>query len=36
MRDNQANADELATLQRRLNILQRSGGSAAEIRDLQQ
>ena len=36
MRDNQANADELATLQRRLNILQRSGGSASEIRDLQQ
>lgn len=36
MRDNQASADELATLQRRLSILQRSGGSASEIRDLQQ
>ena len=31
---NQQNADELATLQRRLAILQRSGGSVSEIADL--
>ena len=35
MLDNQKNADELAGLQRRLAILQRSGGSAAAIADLQ-
>ena len=32
---NQQSADELAALQRRLGILQRSGGSASEIADLQ-
>ena len=32
---NQQDADELASLQRRLGILQRSGGSASEIADLQ-
>ena len=32
---NQQSADELASLQRRLGILQRSGGSASEIADLQ-
>jgi len=36
MLDNQKNADELASLQRRLGILQRSGGSASQIADLQQ
>ena len=35
MYQNQQSADELASLQRRLGILQRSGGSASEIADLQ-
>ena len=35
MRSKQQNSDELTTLQRRLAILQRSGGSAAQIASLQ-
>ena len=35
MYDSQQNEDELATMRRRLDILRRSGGSAAEISSLQ-